>query len=799
MSSILVVCALAGFAHAESSFDLAGPPLNVRVTRNGKTLPIAEVPNLERGDRVWLRPDLPVKQDARYLLIAVFLRGATDPPPESWFARAETWSRQVRDEGMYVTVPADAEQALFFLAPETGGDFATLRSNVRAKPGAFVRASQDLNQASLDRSRLDTYLNAVTEISAKDPDSLKDASKLLARSLNIKVDSDCFQKPASQQLSCLTQEQNTQVLDDGHTESMVAALTSGASVDLIGQLSASPLGGAGMYSPYVGAVVDVVRIMNSFHTAQYQYIPALVQAKNDQIQLRLNNPPSFVNPKSVITAGLPTVQAPQLPPMRAVDPKQVYCIESSPLVLPVEGAPLVYSTALAHDFVLHIQDQKGPGIDLPARAEAAQGGFVVDAPAARIANMDSQATGILRGYWGFDSFDGPSFHLERSHKVSWNLPEADRSALIVGRDDTLHLTAEEAACVDHVSLEEKPGEVLKATYKLVKPDELEVKVPLEDVAPGRMTLLVSQKGMSAPDQVPVQAYAQAARLDRFTIYAGDPSGILEGTRLDQVLKLELKGESFLPDGLKRNGEQDELTLTSVPAASVLKAGETSVAKVMLNDGREMDLSVTVQAPRPSVRLLSKNVSAGQSAAASSIHLANQDELPQDGTLTFVLQSPEAWPRMLKIEVGAADESFHTTLGVQDGSLTLQDANTVLATLNPLKSFGPSAFGPLRFRAVDTSSGAEGNWQPLGNLVRIPALKNVECPASPDKQCVLNGSNLFLLDSVSATPGFSSAVSVPVGFAGSTLSVPRPNGALLYVKLRDDPGAVNLVALPVIPD
>jgi hypothetical protein len=30
-------------------------------------------------------------------------------------------------------------------------------------------------------------------------------------------------------------------------------------------------------------------------------------------------------------------------------------------------------------------------------------------------------------------------------------------------------------------------------------------------------------------------------------------------------------------------------------------------------------------------------------------------------------------------------------------------------------------------------------------------------------------------------------------------VPRPNGTLLYVKLRDDPSTVDTVVLPVLPD
>ena len=49
---------------------------------------------------------------------------------------------------------------LLFLAPETSGDFRTVVGAVRGRPGAFVRASQDLNQATLDRSRLDAHLAA---------------------------------------------------------------------------------------------------------------------------------------------------------------------------------------------------------------------------------------------------------------------------------------------------------------------------------------------------------------------------------------------------------------------------------------------------------------------------------------------------------------------------------------------------------------------------------------------------------------------------------------------------------------
>src|SRR3954454_21514097 len=116
-----------------AAFDLAGPAVDLRVQRAGETLPISHVPNLLPGDRLWIHPQLPESQSTHYVMIVAFLRGATNPPPPTWFTKVETWVKSVREEGVFVTVPEEAEQALIFLAPETGGDFNTLRSAVRGK------------------------------------------------------------------------------------------------------------------------------------------------------------------------------------------------------------------------------------------------------------------------------------------------------------------------------------------------------------------------------------------------------------------------------------------------------------------------------------------------------------------------------------------------------------------------------------------------------------------------------------------------------------------------------------------
>jgi hypothetical protein len=781
-----------------AAFDLAGPRIEVRVTRAGKTLPISRVPNLQAGDRLWIHPDMPDGESVRFLMIPVFLRGSTNPPPDNWFTRVETWNKHVREEGVVITVPEGAQQALIFLAPQTGGDFGTLRAAVRGKPGAFVRASQDLNQASLDRSRLDKYLSAVREMSNSDAAALHDRSVLLARSLNIKLDNDCFQKPRQQQESCLTQNTDQLVLDDGHSQSMVAALTSGSGSDLVGQLSTTRLAGAGAYSPYVGAVVDLAKMMESFHTPEYRYIPALALPHLDELNLKLNNPPSFRKPMSVMVLSLPAVEAPQLPPLRAVDANQILCLEKPALLLAAEGAPVAFSTDYAHDLTLHVPDKSGHAIDLQAAPDAARGGFLIDTHPVTPDKLDREVIGTIRGNWGFTPFEGPAFHLQNAHSANWTVASADESALIVGRENTIHFKSDAAACVETVTLKNEQGKPIKAVWSSPAANELELKVPLKEESPGKIAMLVKEYGVGKADEVELRSYAEAAHLDRFAINAGDSQSTLIGTRLDQVAAVELNGIRFAPAGLSRVDTKDELRLsTDAKDISALHAGDKVTAHTDLKDGRILNLEATIAPPRPKVTLINKSIQLGRSP--SVFHLANQDELPQDGKLLFFLKTevPETFSRTQKIEVATPDGAYDVSLSLDDGSLVAQDAQTVMATLDPLKSFGLSAFGSLRFRAVDGN--AKGDWQPLASLVRFPALKEVRCPESPDKQCILSGANLFLISAVASDPEFKHSVPVPEGFADSTLSVPRPENSLLYVKLRDNPSSVNPATLPVVPE
>jgi len=834
LAALLFACPLLRADPAR--FDLAGPKIDVHVTRAGKTLPIAEVPNLLPGDNIWLHADLPPTQSIHYLLIAAFLRGTTNPPPDKWFTEIETWNKKIRAEGVTITVPAEAQQVLLFLAPETGGDFSTLRSAVRGRPGVFVRASQDLLESGFEQARIETYLTAIRRVPVDDPASLAKHSDFLSRTLSLKPNGDCFKRPVEDQATCLTQAGNQSLLDDGHGQTVADALN-GPNSDFINQASYTSLAGAGNYSAYVGAVVDLIRITSGLHTAKYQYIPAIAFPDGDALNLRLNTPPSFQNPKSVIVIGLPAIQAAVPPPLRPADSKQITCLLKPKVVLPMEGAPLVYATSLAHDLVLHL-DGPGTGTDIPVTPDAYQGGLVLSPASARKAlplssNLDSLPpdapsdptsaprpagvpgaqpdilSGTIIGYWGFDRFKVPAVELQNAPGRGWKLAEDD--VLIAGRDNHLTLSSTGTACVDKISLDTAAGNQVETKWKKAdRPSAIEVTVSLKSTDAGAMHLSVHQFGDTQDSIIAAKTYSVPAHLDALELHAGDTTVDLTGTSLDQVQALTIDKLVFTPAPPSTPSNQDTATPTPAPSnsdtrlrftlplnsqAPRFRVGERVTASLALKDGRTLTLPATVAPPRPAVALISKNI--GQSAN-SPIHLVGQDDLPMDQQFNFSLKSVAPFPRTGKIEIASADDSLHTMLDVAAGNLVLQNAHTLFATLDPLKAFGTSAFGPLRLRPV-SPDGTTGDWIPLATLVRLPTLTELRCPSDIAQPCTLGGTSLYLVDSLSADAAFTNPTTVPEGFVGEALTLPRPPKAGFFLRLRDDPAAANLVIMPILPE
>ena len=825
--TLRVACLIAGLAGVFGSgsrswaddpvkFDLAGPKVEVQVQRGTITLPIAQVPNLLAGDRLLIKADLPSTQSNHLLLIVAFLRGTTNEPPENWFHEIDTWNKKTL-EGTTITVPEGAEQALMFIAPETGGDFKTLRGAVRGRPGLFIRADAGLNEASFEQQRIQHYLAAMKTVDSKDPKVIADRSGKLAQTLALKPNPDCFKQPVEEQVACLTQGTIPLLLNDGHEMTVTEALSSQTAQDLASNASYTPQAGLGLYSAYVGVIVDVVHIVNLMRTAQYQYIPALSLPEGSTLNLKLNAPPSFLNPKSVIVIALPAVQAAKLPPLKPTNAELASCLKDPKMVLALEGAPLVFSTSLAHDMVLHL-NRTGAAVDLPLDADAERGGLVVGSTKERRPLVDAMArandavkpqdkpgsltdltiSGTVEGFWGFDHFEGPTLTLQQVDGKNWRV--SGDPQLMAGQDSKLTLSGDGTACVEHLALSPAQGakdaksiDVAYAPAKgdggKLEKDTLALTVSLKSVKPGGYMLGIKQFGDVGQTHVPLTAYNAEIKLDALTIHAGDRMAVLSGQGLDNVASLELDGQTFTPAA---GGDGTTVHLEAKAAVNP-KNGEE--AKTRLKDGRVLPVKVTATARRPGLTLVSMSASSAESGGTIPVVLGGKDEISLHGKLTFVVTTSEVFPRAQKIEVATANEGVKTTLSLAEDTLILQDDHTAIATLDPLKALGSSAFGPLAMRPV-AADGSTGDWTRLGILVRTPEISDIRCAAADAPTCAVTGKNLFLVQSFGSAKDFAKSADVPTGFAQSNFDVPTPaDGATVYLKLRDDPGAPATVKLP----
>jgi hypothetical protein len=796
-------------------FDLVGPKISVRVTRAGTTLPIAEVPNLRPGDKLWVKADLPENQKNHLLLIVAFLRGTTNEPPDDWFTEIDTWDKKKTREGTTITVPEGAEQAVMFVAPETGGDFKTLRSAVKGRPGLFIRANADLNEASFEQQRIEHYLAAMKTVPVNDPKAIQDRSGKLASTLALRPNADCFKQPVDQQVTCLTQSSAPVLLDDGHGQTIAAAISTGPSSDFINAAAATPMAGAGVYSAYVGAVVDLVHLVSQMHTAQFQYIPAIAFPSSETLNLKLNTPPSFINPKSVIVIGLPAIQEAKLPPLRPHNENQVSCLLQPKMALLLEGAPLVFSTSFAHDLVLHL-NRTGAPTDLPLKPDAFEGGLVVTKEQPRrsleqaakeesaakndgklASSTDLTVTGTVKGYWGFDAFDGPTLTLQQIPGQGWKM--VGNSQLMTGKDNHLMLEGDGTACVQQIALTNKNGKDVDVSFKpasgISKGTEdaknpLELAVPLQTVQPGDYSLAIKQYGGRDVSKVPLIAYTSDIRLDAVKLHRGDNVAVLSGEGLGNVVSVEIAGQTFAPSG----PSNDEKTV-QLEAKTGVSPADGIEATAKLKDGRTMMVKVLAQGARPGLTLVSVNATAAPQNGALPVSLSAKSDIPLNGRLTFVVQTKDTFPRNQTIEVSTADGALKAMLSLKDNNLVLQDERTAIGMLDPLKAFGQSGFGKLQMRPI-AGDGTTGDWTPLGTLVRTPEVTAIRCTTTDAPTCTLEGSNLFLAQMFGADKDFAKTAEVPIGFADGTFAVPTPaDGKTLYVKLRDDPTNVATVELP----
>ncbi|MHA6767786.1 hypothetical protein [Sphingobium ummariense] len=756
-------------------FELPGPGLRITVKRGDAVLPIAQVPSLTAGDELSIKAELPEEQGAHFILLSAFLRGATNPPPKDWIKAAETWKPKEKDNSLRLTVPKGARQMTLFLVPDTGGAEGTIADAVRGKPGEFIRATQELNQASLDRSRLDAFMAAIRAQDNYHPEYLRSVAPALARSLSMKLNEECLSKVIELQASCLLENRDALVLADVHSSSVAETLT-GAPTDLVLQLSSTREAGYGYYSPYIGVVRDLARIFGAFSNPQFNYLPTLSVRRDDSVSLLLNSAPSFQKPKSVMVVAMPAIEADSPPRLRNAAEGPV-CAVRAGTVLPVEGAPLVYSTAYARDMKLLITAPDGKTLDLPVEPRANLGGYVLTGDPAS-AGFAGAVQGRLHGYWGFEPLEGPDFALQFPGESPWTIA-GEAPTLVIGRDNPLLLKGDAPACVESVTIRQNGAAAQSIGWKVAGKDGLALSLPLADRRPGELMVDIKYQGVAKPQTLSLRAYAQASRLDSLILHGGDDWATLSGQRLDQVASVEAGGVEWKPAGLTRDGKIDRLRLAA-QGALVPPRGETP-ARVRMADGRTASVPLTLAPPRPRVTLLSRSIARDKVDGTVALDFAGADILPDDGRIDFSVRG-EGGTRFSpddSIEVaGASSDAVLVRLTAGKG-LRIEGPEVEVASLDA-SALPPSTFGALRFRVVQ--AGEAGDWQPLVPLARLPRIEAIDCAG--ESGCTIRGRDLFLIASIAETADFARSTQVAQGYTGSTLAVGAPADGKLFLRLRD---------------
>ena len=70
-----------------------------------------------------------------------------------------------------------------------------------------------------------------------------------------------------------------------------------------------------------------------------------------------------------------------------------------------------------------------------------------------IQSSEITITGTVRGYWGFDSFEGPTLTVQQVDGKEWKI--VSHTQLLAGQDNHLTLKGDGTACVEHIALDRK--------------------------------------------------------------------------------------------------------------------------------------------------------------------------------------------------------------------------------------------------------------------------------------------------------------------------------------------------------
>lgn len=782
-----------GTARAEGVVH-QGPVLDIQVQRGDQVLPLLQVPHLQMGDELLVRPDPESLAEGRWILMLGLISPAGNQ------VRTRAVDPADLQEPARLEITADDQAPVIVLAPQLRNLFG-LYTSFRESSALLDDIIQSDPQRFYDLQRLDEVNQAISALAQGLDDALQRrtpaesiaATRVLAQTFGVsQVDPECFRNNSvNTQCVAINIVANKDFVLPAASELGLLAGAKGAA-DLTGFLAdklkvfssagdflsnkfrdqydfAATFGRRWRDSSYT-QLFSLTRFRKGNIKTAYVYVPASFKGNTPQLQVDSASP-------LCLSRGLLPVRARERMPV--LNPWH-----SWRLVLrdPDSGAPLTDTRELWFS---------------PARSQLSFTPPAVPAGLTRV-----QAT--VQGQFGFEPIELPPFTLV--------LPPSDLAAqlqgadtLIAGEQAELRLDAASQACVQALRLSQ--GEQVLARSSAEAPGRLAI--DLRGIPPGPVTLTMEVPG-AAPAPLTLRVQAARAQVRRVEHTELDAHLVVLGQGLERIERAELGSVPCTPQ--RTEATADGLQRLLLACDGDVRSNDTLPNHVTLHhvqgEPGAMVVPLRKNLAAPRVRLAPGELALLVRPSAKALRWGLDHRaawLANDSALNLLLQASEGYRLVgggYSLQLRYADDpaSQRTPLQVP---LMVDLKQQALRTREPVNLQAlelPTVVNPLEYRVVQNNTGLASEWTALQrSVLMLPEFSGLVC-ASAAPQWWLRGRQLDLVQAL----GWSSDALTPAQAQtcpdGLCLLLPLATAAQrLWVQLQWLPEPLFQVDLGATPN
>jgi len=766
-------------AHAEGVVH-QGPVLDIRVQRGDQVLPLLQVPRLQMGDELLVRPDPESLAEGRWILMLGLISPAGNR------VRTRAVDPAELQEPARLEITADDQAPVIVLAPQLRNLFG-LYTSFRESSALLDEVIQSDPQRFYDLQRLDEVNQAIQtlsqslarSVSGRSAQDAIQVAKDLAFKFGVRnLDPECFKN----------QLVNTECVATNIVANKDFALPSASDLSaMVGNKKAVDLNSFLIANLRIFS--EASDYLSNKYRDSYDFAPTFGRRQGASTRVDLYSLARFRN-GSVKTAYIYvpawfTGPVPGLLP----DTRASACFSRGWLDVRVLGRlPLANHW---HGWRAQLRDPvsgQALGEIEEVGFDQERGRFSFTVPEAAALASGPQIELTLSGQFGFDRVLLEPLRLA----LPWPDAEAARqgldgvSGLVSGeRTSLVPRAGAPAPCLDDLALLRADGQALARNDKA----QPRLEVDLRDEPPAPLTLRVQQVG-AAPMALPVRVLPARAQVSRIEHAEGDDRLSVQGPRLARIARIELAGLGPCLPADAADGPAP--TRRSFVCAGDIRRNAALPATVRVvheaDEPAPLEVRLTPTAAIPRLALAGNTPNAllvSPSAKALQWQLAPQDRLmTEDSGLSLLLQAQSPYTLAkgsYQLQLRFVDDP-HTDAQPLQAPLIADFAHNELRTRAPIRfdpARLPSVVNPLEYRVLHLASGQASAWQALERAVLwLPDLHGARCAPTGDALW-LQGQRLDLIDGVRALPAPDAA---PDDWAAPEL-VPCSQGLCLRLPPR----------------